>query len=254
MTYCVAVALDEGLVFTSDSRTNAGIDQVSTYSKMHRFGKDGDRQIVVLSAGNLATTQGVITALKKDIKNNAPINLFNITDLDEAADYLGEINVAQQKKHFDENDTVNHEASFIIGGQIGDKKPSIALVYPQGNHITSSSNTPFLQIGESKYGKPILDRILKHDTTLDTAALCALVSMDSTIKSNLTVGPPIEMLIYERDSLVTNRHYVFDENSEYLRDLTRTWDTRLKEAFRQMPPIVWSGVWDQSPDEQNGAS
>ena len=127
------------------------------------------------------------------------------------------------------------------------------MVYPQGNHITSSKGTPYLQIGESKYGKPILDRILSEDTSLDTAALCLLVSMDSTVRSNLTVGPPIEMLIYEAGSLNTSRHYVFDEDSDYLRELTRIWDEKLKEAFRQVPPIVWSGSWDRSPGEQNGA-
>lgn len=257
MTYCVAVSVDSGIVFTSDSRTNAGIDQISTYSKMHTFGRDLDRQFIILSAGNLATTQGVINALKKDIKNNATVNLMNVADLDEAADYLGEVSVAHQQKHSSlENKGVNHEASFIIGGQVENKKHGIALVYPQGNHISSSSTTPYLQIGESKYGKPILDRILTSTTPIDTAALCTLVSMDSTVRSNLTVGPPIETLIYECNSLVSNRHYIFDENSEYLRELNRAWDARLRDAFRQIPPIVWSNSWDEkrSRDEQNEVS
>jgi len=254
MTYCVAVSVNQGIVFTSDSRTNAGVDQVSTYSKMHRFGVEGQRQFVILSAGNLATTQGVISKLKKDIKSSAAVNLMNVADLDEAADYVGETSVAQQKKHTDENSGVSHEASFIIGGQVQGKKHRIVLVYPQGNHITSSSSTPYLQIGESKYGKPILDRILTPETSLDTTALCTLVSMDSTMRSNLTVGPPIETIIYNADSLAINRYYKFEENSKFLRDLHDSWDERLREAFRLLPPINWSTSWDQSPDEQSEAS
>lgn len=248
MTYCVALRVDAGIVFCSDSRTNAGVDQVSTYRKMHKFGIDGQRQFVILSAGNLATTQGVIAKVKKDIKDNAPVNLMTVANIIDAAEYLGEINVNQQEKYA--SGSTNYEASFIIGGQVTGSKPKIALVYPQGNHITSSTQTPYLQIGESKYGKPILDRILTMDTPLDTAALCTLVSMDSTMRSNLTVGPPIELQIYDSDSLVLNRYYQFDEDSEYLRELHRSWDTRVMEAFRRLPPLNWSLAWDSPPDEQ----
>ncbi|RRJ84002.1 peptidase [Aestuariirhabdus litorea] len=254
MTYCVAISVNDGIIFTSDSRTNAGVDQISTYSKMHRFGIDGQRQLVIMSAGNLATTQGVIKRVRADIKNNEPVNLMNVADLEEAADYLGEISVAQQKKHDIEGSTVNHEASFIVGGQIGDKTPAIIMIYPQGNYITSSDTTPYLQIGESKYGKPILDRILTPETSLDTSALCALVSMDSTMRSNLTVGPPIETVIYEKGSLKLNRHYQFQADSAFLRELNKSWDHLLQEAFRNLPPIKWSENWDQSPDESGEAS
>lgn len=248
MTYCVAVCVDQGIVFTSDSRTNAGIDQVSTYSKMHRFGIDGQRQCVILSAGNLATTQGVINRIKRDIKNNAPVNLLTVNDLSEAADYIGEISVFQQNKHSG-NSNVNLEASFIVGGQFLGKKHAIALVYPQGNHITSSSSTPYLQIGESKYGKPILDRILTPDISLETAALCTLVSMDSTIRSNLTVGPPVETMVYEADTLTINRYHKFEENSNFLRELNRCWDQRLREAFNSLPPLNWSFNWDNQAEQ-----
>ncbi len=253
MTYCVAALVNKGIVFASDSRTNAGVDQISTYSKMHRFGEEGSRQFTILSAGNLATTQGVISRIKKDIKNNAPVNLMNVSDMDEAADYLGEVSLAQQKKHQDENTGVNHEASFIVGGQIEGKKHDIRLVYPQGNHIASSKSTPYLQIGESKYGKPILDRILTLDTSLDTAVLCCLVSMDSTMRSNLTVGPPIETLVFEKDNLSQQRHYVFEGDSQFLRELNRAWDERLREAFRQLPPINWAAGWDKPSGEQSEA-
>jgi len=246
MTYCVAIAVNAGIIFCSDSRTNAGIDQISTYSKMHKFGIDDRRQFVIMSAGNLATTQGVISKIKKDIKSDAPINLFNLPSMEEAADYLGDVSLAQQNKH---NGGANYEASFIIGGQIQGSKHRIALVYPQGNHIVSSDETPYLQIGESKYGKPILDRILTPETSLETAGLCALVSMDSTMRSNLTVGPPIELQVYETDSLNLERYHRFEIDSEYLRQVNRNWDQRLREAFRQMPPLNWSFSWDAQQNE-----
>jgi len=251
MTYCVAIAVKAGIVFCSDSRTNAGVDQISTYSKMHRFGRDGERQFIVLTSGNLATTQAVIAQLKKDITQNAQTNLLNVPSLDEAAEYIGEISLAQQAKY---GQSLVHEANFVIGGQVNGKPQGVMMIYPQGNHITTSKDTPYLQIGESKYGKPILDRILQPETALDTAALCALVSMDSTIRSNLTVGPPIEIAVYETDSLVLNRNYRLEQQSDYLRDLKTAWDSRLKEAFRSLPPIQWATMWDQDKDKDAASS
>jgi putative proteasome-type protease len=251
MTYCVAIAVKAGIVFCSDSRTNAGVDQISTYSKMHRFGKDNERQFIVLTSGNLATTQAVISQLKKDINQNSQTNLLNVPSLDDAAEYIGEISLAQQAKY---GQGPVHEANFIIGGQVNDKPHGVMMIYPQGNHITTSKDTPYLQIGESKYGKPILDRILQPETALDTAALCALVSMDSTIRSNLTVGPPIEISVYETNSLVLNRHYRLEQQSDYLRDLKTAWDQRLKEAFRSLPPIQWATMWDQDKDKDSAGA
>ena len=250
MTYCVAISLDAGLIFVSDSRTNAGVDNVSTYSKMYRFGIDGERQFIILAAGNLATSQGVITQVKRDIKKGMQQNLFTMGHIADAADYLGNISTTVQEKHT--GGGTNYEASFIVGGQIGNNKPSAFLVYPQGNHITTSKDTTYLQIGESKYGKPILDRILEPASSLETASLCALVSMDSTMRSNLTVGPPIEVIVYEKDSMRLERYYRFEEDSEYLRQLKRSWDTNLKEAFNKLPPIAWSGNWDKIKDEKSG--
>ncbi len=246
MTYCVAISVDAGICFISDSRTNAGVDNVSTYSKMFSFGRDGDRQIVLLSAGNLATTQGVVNQIEKDIRQSTRRNLMTVSNLEDAADYVGEISVAQQSKH---GGGSVYEASFIVGGQIAGEQHRAFLVYPQGNHITTSSDTPFLQIGESKYGKPILDRIITLDIQLDTAAVCGLVSMDSTMRSNITVGPPIEVLIYHGDSLLIQRRYRFEESSEYLRQINRSWDEKLKESFASMPPISWSENWDASADK-----
>lgn len=250
MTYCIAIRIDAGLCFVSDSRTNAGVDNVSTYSKMFTFGEGGERLITVLSSGNLATTQGVIGQLKKDIRDGAPLNLMNIKNLEDAADYVGEVNITQQEKHT--KGDINYEAYFIVGGQIGLGKHEAFLVYPQGNHITTSRDTPFLQIGESKYGKPILDRIITPDVSMETAALCSLVSMDSTMRSNLTVGPPIEVLMYDVNSLSDHKRYRFEEDSEYLRQLNNSWDKRLREAFNNMPPVTWSKVWDQQGESQSG--
>lgn len=244
MTYCVAIAVDAGMVFCSDSRTNAGIDQISTYSKMFRFGVDGQRQFVILSAGNLGTTQATISRIKRDIKERAMQSLFTVETVSEAAEYLGAISRAEQEKHATKGS--GFEASFIIGGQIAGKKHRIMMVYPEGNHITSSHDTPYLQVGESKYGKPILDRILTRDLNLDTCALCALVSMDSTMRSNLSVGPPIEMLVYRTDTLTLDQPLRFEEDSDFLREVKRSWDQRLKEAFRQMPPFAWAAGWDKA--------
>ncbi len=245
MTYCVAIAPDSGIVFISDSRTNAGVDDVSTYSKMYHFGVDGERQFILLTSGNLATTQGVVSQIKRDIKEGNETNLMNVEHMRDAAEYIGELSLKQQEKHASTSG-VNYEASFIIGGQIKGGQHWIYLVYPQGNTITTSKDTVFLQIGESKYGKPILDRISQPSTSLDTASLCGLVSMDSTMRSNLTVGPPIEVAIYEKDSLIMNRRYRFEEDSDYLRELKRCWDENLKDAFSSLPPIAWSSNWDNA--------
>lgn len=251
MTYCVAIMVDNGLVFLSDSRTNAGVDNISTYSKMHRFGNPGERQFVILSAGNLATTQGVIAHIKRDISQQAPVNLMTVSHMTDAADYLGELSLVQQEKLTGGGAT--YEASFIIGGQISTGTPSIYLVYPQGNHITTSGNTVYLQIGESKYGKPVLDRILAPDVSLETASLCALVSMDSTMRSNITVGPPIELTLYHRDSLTPGNYYLYEEGSEYLKELKKSWDRNLKDAFNSLPQVAWSTNWDNKTHEKAGS-
>jgi putative proteasome-type protease len=244
MTYCVAIKVDAGVVFCSDSRTNAGVDQVSTYGKMYHFDIDNSRQLVITSAGNLATTQAVIARLRKDIKDGVIPSLATAETLDDAADYVGEVSVAIQEKHANSNSSVSFEASFLFGGQIGQETPGINLIYPQGNHITTSEHTPYLQIGESKYGKPILDRILKPETGLDTAALCALVSMDSTMRSNLTVGPPIELMTCATNSFFM-QHSIFDTDNDYLRNLTKSWDKLIVEAFLQLPPVGFIPQQDQ---------
>jgi len=254
MTYCVAIALKAGIVFVSDSRTNAGVDNVSTYSKMYSFGIPGERQLVLMGSGNLATTQAVISHIKRDIKQGAIETLLNGENISDAAEYIGNISRAQQEKMTASSGSASFEANFIIGGQIYGHKPACYMVYPQGNYITTSSDTPYLQIGESSYGKPILDRIIKPGSSLETATLCALVSMDSTMRSNLTVGPPIEVTIYEANSLMPGRYHRFTEDSEYLREMKRSWDKLLKEAFKKLPPVAWSDNWDNQQDIEDEAS
>jgi len=219
---------------------------VSTYSKMHSFGIPGDRQFMILTSGNLATSQGVVSQIKKEIKHEAT-NLLTLEHMTEVAEYVGEISRAEQGKAAGSN--VNVESYFIVGGQIQKQRPSTFLVYPQGNYISSSPDTTYLQIGESKYGKPILDRILTPDVSLETAAMCALVSMDSTMRSNLSVGPPIDLQVYDTGSLARGRRYRFDDDSEYLRQLKRAWDKSLIDSFKKLPPVAWSATWDRHAEE-----
>jgi putative proteasome-type protease len=234
----VAIKVREGVVFASDSRTNAGADQVSVYSKMHAFGADGDRSVVILTAGNLATTQAVLRRVRRDRDDQRALSLDGVRNMAELADYLGEISATEQKKHKGhQSEKFNAEASFIVGGQIAGEVPQIFLVYPQGNHIRATPETPYLQIGETKYGKPILDRIVSDGLPLDLATRCALVSMDSTLRSNATVGPPIELLSYSADSVVLPPRLVLQDDSAYLRELRVAWQEALKRSFAELPAV-----------------
>lgn len=238
LTYCLAIKVDQGLVFASDSRTNAGVDQISTYSKMHSFeGRDG-RAICLLTAGNLATSQAVLRQIRRDNENGEARNLNNVADLAEAAEYVGDLSRDEQRKRESSNEeSFSVDATFIVGGQVGTRPPQLYLVYPEGNYISATVQTPYLQIGELKYGKPILDRIVTEDLSLEVAARCALVSMDSTMRSNVTVGPPFELLTYVADNMRFNARLVLDEHDPYLRELHQSWQKGLKEAFERLPSL-----------------
>jgi len=194
---------------------------------------------VLLCAGNLATTQAVLEQLHRDKIKNAKINLNAVESLFEAAEYLGHISVEKQKQHISSQgqSAFNPSASFIVAGQIGADPHGAYMVYAEGNTITSSANTPFLQIGESKYGKPILDRFLKLGTSIDEAARCCLVSMDSTIRSNASVGAPVEMLIYRKNSFSLDEYYCFDDDDDYMLRLRRSWEAKLREAIAALPGL-----------------
>ncbi len=237
MTYCVAVAVDKGLVFASDSRTNAGVDQISTYSKMHRFHLDRDRSFVVLSAGNLATTQGVVAEIERDIDKSARQGLNQVDNLDRAAEYIGVLSVAEQNKHQQSRQDKDFvpEASFILGGQIGEEAPGIVHIYPEGNFVRATAATPYLQIGEVKYGRPILDRIIERTIPLEAALMCALVSMDSTMRSSAAVGPPIEYLIQPAGIFGPGLYNCLAEDDDYLVELRRSWARNVRAAFDALP-------------------
>ena len=243
MTYCVAIKTDSGLIFASDSLTNAGIDHVSTYSKMHTFVVPGSHTFVLLAAGNLATTQSVVKRLHDDEQLGNLPNLSSVQSMTEAVDYVGHISSDVQRIQA-ERDTANtnFEATFIFGGQVAGHPPEMYMIYPQGNHIHESDAHPFLQIGETKYGKPILDRVIRHDTTLEQAARCALVSINSTIRSNLTVGPPVELLIYSANTLDSGRRLVFAEDDPYYRALGDAWSEGLRQTLNSLPPFEWEST------------
>jgi putative proteasome-type protease len=240
MTYCLAIKTDAGLVFASDSRTNAGVDHVSTYSKMHTFALPNRRFFTLLSAGNLATTQGVVKRLRADCENQNAQSLCSVPDIDAAVSYVGMVSTEVQRAQA-QRDTMNtnFEATFIFGGQVGDKEPAIFLVYPQGNYIHESGEHPFLQVGETKYGKPILDRVIRRDTPLELAARCALVSLNSTIRSNITVGPPVELLLYNNGAYSEARRLSLHENDPYYRALSEAWSEGLRRALNNLPPFAW---------------
>jgi putative proteasome-type protease len=242
MTYCVAIKVNEGIVFASDSRTNAGVDYIRTYSKMHKFNWPGDRTIVILTSGNLATTQAVINKIRHDLEDEAShFDLKKAKELYEVAHYVGTLIKQEQEEHveaFKENEKAL-EVAFIVGGQIDGHDDDIFLIYPEGNYISVSPETPYMQIGETKYGKPILDRIIQTDTSLDDAARCALVSLDSTMRSNISVGPPLELAIYTADSLAEPRYLKIETNMPLYKDIQKQWARGLHRVFSRLPRFDW---------------
>lgn len=242
MTYCLAIRLEQGLVFGSDSRTNAGVDYVTTYRKMHVFQPTPDRLFVVLSAGSLATTQEIMYHVQRDLEySTTNSNLGNVRYLFEAAEYLGQVSQAVQQRHLPalQASGVSGETSLILGGQIQGQPPEIMLIYPQGNYITASDETPYLQIGESKYGKPVLDRFHNSGLSLEVGARVALTSLEGTARSNVTVGPPFEVALYPRDSLAISHHLRFEEDSQYLDQLCTAWNQGLQRTLAELPVFDW---------------
>ena len=242
MTYCLALKLKDGLVFASDSRTTAGVDYISTYRKMHVFRPARDRLVVVLTSGNLATTQEVLDNLRRDLAvGEDRENLGNVSYLFEAARYVGKVlsTVVQQYREALKQSGGDARATLIVGGQIAGQPPELYLVYPEGNYVAATDETPFLQLGEFKYGKPILSRIAGANLSLDDAARLALISFDAAMKSNLSVGPPVELAIYPQDTLQFSHQLSFDADSEFFRGFCRRWNEKLKSAFRQLPRFDW---------------
>ena len=252
MTYCVGIRLDAGLVFLSDSRTNAGLDQISTFRKMMVYEKPGDRFMVMLSAGNLSISQSVREILqveKLDNGDEEPITIWNAKSMFDATRVLGS---AVRRVYMQDGPSlkaagIDFNASMIFGGQIGGEAMRMFLVYSAGNFIEATRETCFFQVGESKYGKPILDRVLTPKTGLDEAAKCALVSMDSTLKSNLSVGLPLDLLVYRAGSLACDQIVCIDEQNPYFRMIHSTWGQRLREVFEGIDDPRWDGGDTQHP-------
>jgi len=246
MTYCVGIRLNAGLVFLSDSRTNAGLDAISTFRKMMIYEKPGERFMVMLSAGNLSISQSVREVLqveKLDNGDEEPISIWNAKSIFDATRVLG---AAVRRVYTQDGPSlkaagVDFNASMIFGGQIKGEAMRLFLVYSAGNFIEATRETCFFQVGESKYGKPILDRVLTPFTQLDEAAKCALVSMDSTLKSNLSVGLPLDLLVYREGTLACDQVVCIDEQNPYFHMIHNTWGQRLREVFEGIEDPRWDG-------------
>ena len=242
MTYCVAMLLDTGLVFLSDSRTSAGVDQISTFRKTLVFQKPGERVLVLQSAGNLAVTQAVTSLLQAQMDSpDSPSSLLTCANLFEAARLVGE---ALREVHRRDGAALKEfglefNASLTLGGQIRGEPPRLFSLYAAGNFIEATPETTYFQIGESKYGKPILDRVVRRSSSLSEGAKCALVSMDSTIRSNLAVGLPLDLVIVRRDHFNLARHASIDADNGYFRNLRNLWSEALREAFARLPEPDW---------------
>ena len=246
MTYCVGIRLNAGLVFLSDSRTNAGMDQISTFRKMMIYEQPGDRFMVMLSAGNLSISQSVREILqveKLDNGTDEPLTIWNAPSMFDATRVLGAAvrRVYQQDGPSLKAAGIDFNASMIFGGQIKGEAMRMFLVYSAGNFIEATRETCFFQVGESKYGKPILDRVLTPATPLDEAAKCALVSMDSTLKSNLSVGLPLDLLVYREGTLACDDVVCIDEHNPYFHMIRSTWGQRLREVFEGIDAPRWDG-------------
>ena len=242
MTYCVALNLKEGMMFAADTRTNAGIDQVACFRKLRTFSKAGERVIVIMSAGNLATTQSVISILERRAAlDDTQLNILNAPSLYDIAILIGATLREVQNRDtgsgatLGQSTSVDLAASFLIGGQIKGERQRLFHIYPQGNFIESSEDTPFLQIGESKYGKPILDRVVKHDCDLHQAEKCVLISFDSTIRSNLSVGLPLDFVVYLNDSFTIHEERRIHKDDLYFSQLSRQWSEGLQAVFKTLP-------------------
>jgi len=249
MTYCVGILLKDGIVLASDSRTNAGVDNFAKFCKMTAFERNGERVLVLLSSGNLAGTQAVLGVLKQrsavpgapGAVTDGPPNLWTAKTMFDVARLVSDAmrDIERRDAPFLEGGPVSFNASFILGGQIKGEPPRLFRIYAEGNFIEAGDDTPFLQTGEAKYGKPIIDRVIAPDTTLGDATKCVLVSFDSTMRSNLSVGMPIDLVCYERDSLEIRKRRRFDQGDAYFTKLSSDWSEGVRKVFRGLPELAW---------------
>ena len=243
MTYCVGICLKDGLVFLSDTRTNAGVDQIGTFRKMTLFQKDKDRFFSLMSAGNLAITQAVKEILLQGQLLNGK-NLWNVDNAHDAAAVVGDaIKQVYDRDHKAlEKAGIDFNCNLIFGGQVKGERPRLFNIYSAGNFIEATPENCYFQIGEAKYGKPILDRVLNFSTPLNLATKCALISMDSTLNSNISVGLPLDLLVYEKNSLKASKLVTLDESNPYYKMIHQVWGEKLRAAFNSIPEPSWSGA------------
>ena len=241
MTYCVGLSLQQGLVFASDTRTNAGIDQVAISPKMHIFEVKNERVIVLMTSGNLAVTQSVVNSLKLKLKDPVNSHLKNVDSLFEAASLVGDEMRASFVRDgaFLKDHDIEFNATILIGGQIKGEMPRLFKVYAAGNFVEIGQETPYSQIGETKYGKPIIDRVVKYDTDMMDAVKCLLISFDSTIRSNVSVAAPIDLLIYRTDCFNADCKQRITETDPYYSAIRQGWGTGLKQVFSALPSPDW---------------
>jgi len=244
MTYCVAMRLDAGLVFLSDSRTNAGVDQIGMFRKMSVFENPGDRTIVLLSAGNLSISQSVRQIVAEQANDGKSI--WTVKSMYEVAQIVGEAIRTVYKRDAESLKSfgIDFNVSMIIGGQIKGERCRLFQMYSAGNFIEAHNENTYFQIGEAKYGKPIIDRVINPSTPLDEAAKCALISMDSTLRSNISVGLPLDLLIYQTDQLAVSRFVTIDETNQYFQMIRNSWGGQLKAVFEG----IADPVWDAAPE------
>jgi putative proteasome-type protease len=242
MTYCVGAMIDAGLVFASDSRTNAGVDNVSSFRKMKIFEHSGERVIVIVNSGNLAVTQATLNNLDQAMRRSVMPNIMSVSSMYDVAELVGAAlrDVRLRDGPYLMQNNVDASASFIVGGQIAGEPMRLFLVYSEGNFIEATEETPYFQIGETKYGKPIIDRVVVADTDMDDAVKCVLVSFDSTMRSNLSVGMPIDLVTIQRDRLTVEHRRRFDEKDPYMTSLRKSWGEGVRQAFAQLPNPDWS--------------
>ncbi len=245
MTYCVGVLLEEGIVLGSDSRTHAGVDDFASFCKMTVFEEAGERVLVLLSSGSLAGTQAVISVLRQEADASAAadgaLTIRSARTMFDVARVVSDAMRAVDRRdgeHLEKHD-LSFNASFILGGQLKGERMRLFRIYAAGNFIEAGADTPFFQTGEAKYGKPIIDRVIFPSTSLGDATKCVLVSFDSTMRSNLSVGMPIDLLCYERDALAVGKRRRFEQGDPYFAALSKKWSEGVRAAFKELPEPEW---------------
>jgi putative proteasome-type protease len=250
VTYCLGIATREGLVLASDSRTNAGFDQVNTCRKMHQFVQPGERVFVILTSGSLSISQSVVSLLRDDFDSGQ--GLARAKSLYDAARIVGDCvrRISDIDRASLERDSYNFNVHLLLGGQARGKDPGLYLVYPQGNPLAATEDSLYLQLGECKYGRPILDRGIQASTSLEVAAKYALLSMDATMRSNVTVGPPFDLLLYKKDSLQVTRYRRVGAGDSDLNSIHASWEQSLRRAVEQLPDIEFEVAENKSRSER----